>query len=184
MAKVSGKRSAVPKAETSADEPKRKQINLNVLNSSLAERVANKTGKRFISVTIPLMDKELLDKDGNTVFGSIAVDTGRVKPATKPLKDANGQFKKTEDGRIMTEKIPNRSNIWLLSADTKVKVNVNRGDINGVNTYETVIMTAEQVSNAYIAAKEQYKQRMTSQQAQGTAKEVTLSQESDDFSFE
>lgn len=179
MAKISGKKPAIPKrAEQPADEPKKKQVNLNVANSCLAKRKAA-SGRAFISVTIPLL------VDGQTVFGSIAVDTGRVKQATRPLKDQNGQFKRTEDGRIMTERIPNRSNVWLLNADTKVKVNINRKNNDGTSTYETVVMTAEEVENAYVAAKEKYKQLMTQNERSGhdepsIAGEITSLPDSDE----
>lgn len=159
MAKT-GKKASTKAAETAAPETQEKaaekQINLLVRTDNISDRMTkdeNDNDKQFKSCRIPVMI------DGETKFASMAVDNGRVKPATKPIKDEKGEIVRGDDGKAKTEPIEGYSNVWLRGENSKVKLNVQDGkDSEGKAVYKDMTFTAGQVKDMNDAAKKAYKE--------------------------
>lgn len=156
--KASTKASTKPAAEAQAtEEAKEKQINILVKSDNIYDRETTKedgTNKGFKSCRIPVQI------DGKTEFATMAVDSGRVKQATKPIKDEKGEIVRDENGKAKTEPIEGYSNVWLRGENSKVKLNVpDQRDAEGkIVSYKDIETTAGKVKEMNDAAKKAYKQ--------------------------
>jgi hypothetical protein len=162
MAKKNAKTAPETAVPSEAAKETQRQVNLIVKTADISDRKTEKTDKEgnktgemkdFKSVRLPLK------LDGKTVFGSIAVDDARVRPATKPVKNEDGTFKKDENGKQVTTPIEGYSNVWLKGENSKVKVNLpDKTDENGKTTsWKNVEFTAGDVEKMNSDAKKDYK---------------------------
>lgn len=161
--KTKAAEAATPAPETQEKIAER-QINLLVKTDNISDRTTQVDGKdkSFKSCRIPVMI------DGETKFASMAVDNGRVKPATKPIKDEKGEIVRDDDGKAKTEPIEGYSNVWLRGEKSTVKLNVQDGkDDKGNTIYKDMTFTAGEVKDMNDAAKKAYKDSQKNAQKTG-----------------
>ncbi len=153
------------KAEERKDKP---SVYLDNVSENLVRERTGKDGKKFYSVSIPSADGK--------GFDSIAVPENFVRPATKAVRDAEGNPVMGEDGKAVREEIPGRFSVYLgKEGDTK-KVSTQNENGQWVNETRSV----ESIRDQFDAAREAYKAKQETAQVQTQAPAVSAPEAQND----